>query len=121
LKVGVVPAAEVVQKSWVATRAVLRSAKAGTSWRHPSTEAEDEVDRGLLVDPVVGESAAFLELLASKDEPLLIWGSAFLVVDLGFDLLDGIVDSDFESDDLGSFDENLDHGISVAHAGSKLL
>jgi hypothetical protein len=42
----------------------------------------------LLLDVVVGESAAILELLASEDETLLVWGNTFLVLDLGLDVVD---------------------------------
>ena len=35
-----------------------------------------------LLNVVVGEGAAVLELLASEDEALLVWGNAFLVYGL---------------------------------------
>lgn len=44
-----------------------------------TTEAEDQVESGLLLDVVVGEGAAILELLAGEDETLLVWGNSFLV------------------------------------------
>eukprot|EP00327_Prymnesium_parvum_P025429 CAMPEP_0113241266 /NCGR_PEP_ID=MMETSP0008_2-20120614/6707_1 /TAXON_ID=97485 /ORGANISM="Prymnesium parvum" /LENGTH=51 /DNA_ID=CAMNT_0000088667 /DNA_START=185 /DNA_END=337 /DNA_ORIENTATION=+ /assembly_acc=CAM_ASM_000153 len=34
---------------------------------HPATEAEHQVEGGLLLDVVVGEGAPVLELLASED------------------------------------------------------
>jgi hypothetical protein len=37
-----------------------------------TTETEDQVQGGLLLDVVVGQSAAILELLTSKDKTLLI-------------------------------------------------
>merc|ERR1712012_1447903 len=39
---------------------------------HTTAETEDEVEGGLLLDVVVGEGAAVLELLAGEDETLLI-------------------------------------------------
>merc|ERR1711870_222634 len=39
---------------------------------HASAEAEDEVERGLLLNVVVRQSPAVLQLLASKDEALLV-------------------------------------------------
>ena len=36
---------------------------------------------GLLLDVVIGESPAVLQLLASKDQPLLVWGNSLLVLD----------------------------------------
>jgi hypothetical protein len=76
---------------------------------HTTTEAEDQVEGGLLLDVVVGEGAAVLELLASEDEALLIWGNAFLVLDLGLDVLDGVGGLDIKSDGLTGegLDENL--------------
>ncbi len=44
----------------------------------------------LLLDVVVGESAAVLELLAGEDETLLIGGDALLVLDLALDHVDGV-------------------------------
>lgn len=44
-----------------------------------TTEAEDEVKGRLLLDVVVREGAAVLELLASEDETLLVRGNALLV------------------------------------------
>ena len=43
---------------------------------------------GLLLDVVVRESAAVLELLAGEDEALLIRRDAFLVLDLQLDVVD---------------------------------
>merc|ERR1711959_214158 len=48
-----------------------------------STQAEHKVQGGLLLDVVVLESAAILELLAGEDEALLVRGDALLVLDLG--------------------------------------
>jgi hypothetical protein len=39
---------------------------------HTSTKAEDEMEGGLLLNVVVREGAAILELLASEDQALLI-------------------------------------------------
>ena len=41
---------------------------------------EDEVEGGLLLDVVVREGPSVFELLASKDQPLLVRGDAFLVL-----------------------------------------
>jgi len=57
---------------------------------HTTAETEDEVEGGLLLDVVVRKSAAVLELLASEDEALLIWGNTFLVLNLGLDVLNGV-------------------------------
>ena len=47
---------------------------------HPSTEPEDEVESALLLDVVIREGSAVLQLLSSEDEPLLIRRDPFLVL-----------------------------------------
>ena len=48
------------------------------------------MQRRLLLDVVVGQRAPVLELLAGKDQTLLVRGNAFLVLDLGLDILNGV-------------------------------
>jgi hypothetical protein len=38
------------------------------------------VEGGLLLDVVVGQGPAILELLAGEDESLLVWGDSLLVL-----------------------------------------
>ena len=44
-----------------------------------TTQAEHQVESRLLLDVVVGESAAILELLSGEDQTLLVRGNALLV------------------------------------------
>ena len=44
----------------------------------------------LLLDIVVGQCAPVFQLLSSKDQSLLIWRNAFLVLDLLLHVFDGI-------------------------------
>jgi hypothetical protein len=67
---------------------------------HTTTEPEHQVEGGLLLDVVVSEGAAVLELLASKDEALLVRGDAFLVLDLGLDVVNGVRGLNLEGDGL---------------------
>jgi len=53
-----------------------------------------------LLNVVVRESAAILELLASKDQALLVGGDALLVLDLRLDIVDGVRGLDLEGDGL---------------------
>jgi hypothetical protein len=48
------------------------------------------VEGGLLLDVVVGQGAAILELLASEDKTLLVGGNALLVLDFGLHIVDSI-------------------------------
>merc|ERR1711897_132143 len=67
------------------------------------------MESALLLDVVVGESSSVLQLLASEDQPLLIWGDSLLVLDLSLDVLDGVGRFDLEGDGLASqgLDEDL--------------
>ena len=57
---------------------------------HTTSESEDEMESGLLLDVVVGEGSAIFELLTSEDKSLLIGRDTFLVLDLGLDIFDGV-------------------------------
>jgi len=57
---------------------------------HTSSEPKHEMEGALLLDVVIAESTAVLELLASEDQPLLVWGDSLLILDLGLDVLDGV-------------------------------
>ena len=58
------------------------------------------MEGGLLLDVVVSQGAAVLELLAGEDEALLIRGDALLVLDLSLDVLDGVVGLHLEGNGL---------------------
>jgi len=76
---------------------------------HTTAKTEHEMESGLLLDVVVGQGATVLELLASEDEALLIGRDAFLILDLGLHVIDGIGGLDLEGDRLTGegLDENL--------------
>jgi hypothetical protein len=76
---------------------------------HAAAQAQDEVERGLLLNVVIGQRAALLELLAGEDQPLLIRGNALLVLDLGLDVLDGVRRLNLEGDRLAR--EGLDEDL----------
>ena len=54
----------------------------------------------LLLDVVVGEGSAVLELLAGEDQSLLVGGDALLVLDFGLDIVDGVRRLHLEGDGL---------------------
>merc|ERR1711992_237147 len=56
----------------------------------------------LLLDVVVRKSSSILQLLSSKDQPLLVWGNALLVLNLGLDILNGVRRLHLQSDSLAS-------------------
>ena len=55
---------------------------------------------GFLLDVVVGKSASVLKLLAGEDQALLVRRDAFLVLDLGLDIVDGIAGLNLKGDGL---------------------
>merc|ERR1712159_89253 len=67
---------------------------------------------GLLLDVVVREGAAILELLAGENQTLLIRGNSFLVLDLGLDVLDGVRGLNIEGNRLAR--EGLDKDLHGA-------
>jgi len=76
---------------------------------HSSSKAENQVEGGFLLDVVVRESTAILELLSGEDKSLLVWGNSFLVLDFLLHVLDGVGRFDIEGDGLSGkgLDENL--------------
>jgi hypothetical protein len=76
-------------------------------------------DRGAsyLLDVVVAQSAAILELLASEDQTLLVRGDALLVLDLGLDVVDGVARLDVEGNGLTrqGLDETISSGLAQVH------
>ena len=75
---------------------------------HTTSESENEMESGLLLDVVVREGSAVLELLTSEDESLLVWWDTFLVLDLSLDILDGVSWLDVKSDGLSGKGLNKD-------------
>ena len=66
------------------------------------------------LDVVVRQGAPIFQLLAGEDQPLLIWGDAFLVLDLSFNIFYGVTGLHLKGDGLASqgFDKDL-HGSTV--------
>jgi len=76
---------------------------------HATPKAQNQMKGGLFLDVVVRKGSAIFKLLACKDQSLLIWGNALLVLNLGLDILDGIAGLNFESDGFAS--EGLDKNL----------
>ena len=70
---------------------------------------EHEVKGGLILNVVVTQGATIFEMCAGKDQVLLVWGDSFLVLDLGFDIPDGVRSYHFKSD--GPACEHLDKDL----------
>ena len=76
-----------------------------------TSESEDQVEGGLLLDVVVRKSSAILELLAGEDESLLIGRDAFLVLDLSLDVLNGVRGLNVKGNSLTS--ESLNENLHI--------
>ena len=69
---------------------------------HTTTETENQVEGRLLLDVVVTKGAAILKLLSSEDKTLLVWRDAFLVLNLGLHVVNGVAWLNFKGDGLAS-------------------
>merc|ERR1712073_22856 len=57
---------------------------------HSSSKSENQMESGFFLNVIIRQSSAIFKLLASKDQPLLIWGNSFFVLNFGFHVLNGI-------------------------------
>ncbi|KFP73355.1 hypothetical protein N311_09618, partial [Apaloderma vittatum] len=69
---------------------------------HATSQAQHEVQGGFLLDVVIRQGATIFQLLAGKDQPLLVRGNAFLVLDLGLHILNGVTGLHLKGDGLAS-------------------
>ena len=67
-----------------------------------TSESEDQMKSGLLLDVVVRKGSSVFKLLSSKNESLLIWGDTLFVLDLSLDSLNWVRRLNIESDGLSS-------------------
>ena len=79
---------------------VLGGEQAEGGLDHAAAQPQHQVEGALLLDVVVGEGPPILELLPSKDQPLLIRGNPLLVLDLGLDILNRVRWLDLQGDGL---------------------
>ena len=57
---------------------------------HAAAQAQHQMQRALLLDVVVRQRAAVLQLLAREDEALLVGRDPLLVLDLGLHIVDRV-------------------------------
>ena len=62
------------------------------------TQSQDQVQRGFLLDVVVGQGTAIFQLFAGEDQTLLVRWDAFFVLDFGFDVFNGVAGFDVQRD-----------------------
>merc|ERR1711931_133864 len=66
----------------------------------------------LFLDVVIRQSSSIFQLFSSKDQSLLIWRNAFLILDLCLDVLNGITRLHLQSDGLAS--QGLDKDLHTS-------
>ena len=84
-----------------------------------TAQAEHQVQSRLLLDVVVRQGAAVLQLLARENKALLVWGNALLVLDLGLDIVDRVRGLDLQGDGLagkGLHEAVLRNDVSICAA-----
>merc|ERR1712023_523744 len=88
-----------------------------------ATQAEHEVERRLLLNVVVRKRTTILELLARKDETLLIRWNALLVLDLLLHVLDRVAGLHVERDGLARkrLNEDLHAAAQAEHEVERRL
>lgn len=74
-----------------------------------ASQTQDKMEGRLLLDVVVGKSAAVFELLAGEDQALLVGWDALLVLDFGLDIVNGVGRLHLKGDSLArkGLDEDL--------------
>jgi len=69
---------------------------------HTTSQPQDQMKGRLFLDVIVRKSSSILQLLTSKDQPLLIRWDSLLVLDLGLDVLNGVTGLNLQGDGLAS-------------------
>merc|ERR1712203_1269238 len=77
-----------------------------------TAQTQHQVKSGLLLNVVVRQRAAVLQLLPSEDQALLVWRDAFLVLDLRLHVVDGVARLHIQCDGLSR--QRLDEDLHAA-------
>lgn len=81
-----------------------------------TSQSQHQVQGRFLLDVVVGQGSAVLQLLTGKDQSLLVRWNTFLVLDLGLNIVDGVRGFDLQGNGLTcqSLNKDLHIGLSAA-------
>ena len=72
----------------------------------------------LLLNVVIGEGTTVLKLLAGEDQTLLVGRNTLLVLNLGFDVVDGVGRLDLKGDGLAR--KGLNEAINIVSVSSSI-
>merc|ERR1712018_261726 len=80
-----------------------------TGFDNSTSQSQDEMKSRLLLNVVIAQGSPVFELFASENQTLLIRWNSFFVLNLSFDIVNGITWLDLKCDRLTrqSFDKNL--------------
>merc|ERR1711963_169158 len=94
---------------WLNFKGYCLSCKSLDPHLHSTSQPKNQMKSRLFLDIVVRESSSIFQLLASKDQPLLVWGNSLLVLDFGFDIFNRIGWLNFQGNGFSckSFHEDL--------------
>ena len=67
-----------------------------------TSESQHKMEGWLFLDVVIWKSSSILKLLSGEDKSLLIWWNSFLILDFGFDILNGVSWFNIKGDGLSS-------------------
>merc|ERR1719474_2130118 len=86
----------------------------GISSLMSSSQSQHQMQGRLLLDVVIGQSPAVLQLFSSKDQTLLFRRDSFFVLDLGLNILNRVIGLHVQCNGLSRqrFDENLHRSTS---------
>ena len=70
---------------------------------HATAKTKNKMEGGLFLNVIVGESATIFKLLSGKDKTLLVGRNAFLVLNLGLYIIDGIAGLHLKGDGLAGY------------------
>jgi len=84
---------------------------------HAASQAKHQVEGGFLLDVVVREGPAVLELLACEDQTLLVRRDAFFILDLRLHVVNRVAGLDVQGDGLAceGLDEDLHASTEAKH------
>merc|ERR1719323_2819701 len=82
-----------------------------------TAKSKNKVKSRFFLDVIIRKSSSVFKLLSGEDETLLLWRDAFFVLDLGFDILDGVIWLNVQGDGLSS--ERLHEDLHSTTAKSK--
>merc|ERR1719334_1855657 len=96
---------------------ILLCQQSQTGFNNTTTQTQHQMQSRLLLNIVVRKSSPIFQLFSSKNQTLLVWRNSFLILDLGFNIVDGVTGFNLKGDGLTSqcFHKDLHVGTFALH------